>query len=541
MSRFLAFTLLGVLTLGVIATEKPAPGRPKLVVLVVIDQLRYDYLTRFDDLFKGGFRRLLDDGAVFTNAKLQHAITLTSPGHATISTGRHPATHGVTANNRYDPKYGKRVGAVYDPSEQAVGGTGSTSSPRILEASALGDRLKAAHPEAKVVAVASKDRSAILLAGKKADGAYWLSVDCGCLVTSSYYQTEAPRWLAAFNVRQLADSFYGETWKPFLQDRSLYERYARKDDFSGEKYGLDTTFPHRLRGNPPDQEFYYDLMNSALGDEIVLAAALAAIEGHELGDDDAPDLLALSFAGVDRVGHDFGPFSQEAMDQILRLDYVLGRLFDELDERIGLRQTAIALTADHGVLPLVEHLALQGERAKRFPKNLIPDAVNRAINKKHPDAGEAVAYFDPPHIFFDLKRLESLGVSREEAEELGRQAILETGYVEKVYRHSDLQGEAYGDAIEKLYRNSFYPPRSQHLIVQIKKHHYVDRAQGSTGHGSPYDYDRHVPIMFLGGSIPSGRFSEPAGLVDVAPTLARIIRVPMPPETDGRLLKEVLR
>ena len=134
-----------------------------------------------------------------------------------------------------------------------------------------------------------------------------------------------------------------------------------------------------------------------------------------------------------------------------------------------------------------------------------------------------------------------MGVSREEAEELGCQAILETGYVEKVYRHSDLQGEASGDAIETLYRNSFYPPRSQHLIVQIKKHHYVDRAQGSTGHGSPYDYDRHVPIMFLGGSIPSGRFSEPAGLVDVAPTLARIIGVPMPPETDGRLLEEVLR
>lgn len=541
MNRFLAAcALLGALAYGVIAAGEPAPPRPKLVVLVVIDQLRYDYLTRFDDLFKGGFRKLLDEGAVFTNARFRHAITLTSPGHASIATGRHPSAHGVTANYLYDPKQGKRFGAVVDPTEKAVGGTGSSSSPRILEAPTLGDRLKHAHPDSKVVGVALKDRSAILLAGAKADGAYWVSADCGCLVTSSYYHAAAPAWVEAFNARKLLDSFYGEAWKPFLEDRSLYERYARQDDFPSEKYGADRVFPHHFRGSPPDREFYDDVMNSAFGDEIVLAAAIAAIEGHELGADDTSDLLALSFAGIDRVGHEFGPFSQEAMDQILRLDYVLGRLFDELDERVGLDNTVIALTADHGVLPLVEHLTQQGTPAIRFPKALIPDAVNEAINKKHPDAGNVVAYFDPPHIHFDLKRLEAVGIARTEAEDLGREAILATGYVEKVYSHADLTGKPSGDPMEALYRNSFYPPRSQHLIVQLKKNHYVHSSQGSTGHGSPYDYDRHVPIVFVGPGIPSGRFNEPAGPEDIAPTLATILGAKLKPETDSRLLNEVI-
>jgi len=541
-SRLAACALLGSFAFAAVTAAGPPPAPPKLVVLIVIDQLRYDYLTRFDDLFQGGFRRLLDEGAVFTNARFRHAITLTSPGHATIATGRHPSRHGVTANYRYDPEYGKRVNAVFDPAEKAVGGKGSTSSPRILEAPTLADSLKAQRAGSQAVGVSLKDRSAILLAGKRADGAYWLSADCGCLVSSSYYHDKPPRWLEAFNARKLADSYLGEVWKPFLEDRSLYEKYARADDFPGESDEREPSFPHPLRGSPPDPAFYEGVMDSALGDEIILNAALAAIDGWQLGGDDIPDLLAISFAGVDRVGHVFGPFSQEAMDQILRLDYVLGRLLDELDEKAGLDQTVIALTADHGVLALVEHLRQEGKHAVRFPKSLIPDAVNGAVNEKHPRAGNVVAYFDPPHIFFDLKRLAELGISRTEAEDLGSQAILATGNVEKVYRHSDFAAKsAPGDAFFPLYRNSFHAARSQHLIVQLKQNHYVDGSQGSTGHGSAYDYDRHVPIVFFGKGISKGRFEEPAGPEDVAPTLAKILGIEMAPGPDSRLLDEALR
>lgn len=536
--RLAACVLLGAFAFA----AGPPPSPPKLVVLIVIDQLRYDYLTRFDDLFQGGFRRLLDEGAVFTNAKFRHGITLTSPGHASIATGRHPSQHGVTANYRYDPEHGKRVNAVFDPAEKAVGGQGSNSSPRILEAPTLADMLKTQRPGSIAVGVSLKDRSAILLAGKKADGAYWISADCGCLVTSTYYHDKAPRWLEAFNARKLADSYFGEVWKPFLEDRSLYEKYARADGFPSESDGREPSFPHRFRGSPPAPDFYEGVLDSALGDEIVLNASLAAINGWQLGDDDISDLLAISFAGVDRVGHVFGPFSQEAMDQMLRLDYVLGRLLDELDEQVGLDQTVIALTSDHGVMPLVEYLQQEGTNAVRFPKSVIPDAVDRAISEKYPGAGNIVAYFDPPHIIFDLKRLAELGISRAEAENLGSQAILATGYVEKVYRHSDFAAKpASGEAFFTLYRNSFYAPRSQHLIVRLKQNHYIDGSQGSTGHGSPYDYDRHVPIVFFGKRIPKGRFEQPAGPEDVAPTLARILGIEMAPDPDSRLLDEALR
>jgi predicted AlkP superfamily pyrophosphatase or phosphodiesterase len=542
MSRLAALALLGLFAFAALTAAGPPPPPPKLVVLIVVDQLRYDYLTRFENLFQGGFRRLLDEGAVFTNARFRQGMTLTSPGHATISTGRHPSQHGVTANYRYDPAAGKRVGAVFDPAEKAVGGAGSTSSPRILETPTLADLLKAQTVGSRTVGVSLKDRSAILLVGKKADGAYWVSADCGCVVTSSYYHHRAPHWLEAFNARKLADSYYGEVWKPFLEDRSLYEKYARADHFPSESNGREPSFPHRIEGSPPDPGFYESVMNSALSDEIVLNAALAAIEGHRLGDDGIPDLLAISFAGVDRVGHVFGPFSQEAMDQILRLDYVLGRLLDELDEQVGLDQTVIALTADHGVIPMVEHLQREGKSAARFPKPLIPDAVNRAINEKHPGSGNVVAYFDPPHIFFDLARLDGLGISRSEAEDLGSQAILATGYVEKVYRHADfLNKRESDDPFFALYRNSFYAPRSQHLIVQLKENHYIDRSQGSTGHGSPYDYDRHVPVIFLGKQISSARHARPAAPEDIAPTLAKILGIQMEPDSDSRLLDEVLR
>ena len=185
--RLAALALLGTFAFAVITAESLPGLQPRLVVLLVVDQLRHDYLTRFDDLFRGGFRKLLDEGAIFDNARFRQAITLTSSGHATISTGRHPSQHGVTANYLYDPKRGQRVGAVYDPREKPVGGTGSTSSPGILEVPTLADRLKAQRPGSKAVGVSLKDRSAILLAGKKADGAYWISADCGCLVTSSYW------------------------------------------------------------------------------------------------------------------------------------------------------------------------------------------------------------------------------------------------------------------------------------------------------------------------------------------------------------------
>ena len=387
-----------------------------------------------------------------------------------------------------------------------------------------------------------KDRSAILLAGRDADAAYWFSTDCGCWVTSSYYARELPAWLHRFNRTRPADRFASQPWQRLLPDADVYRQHAREDGFPAENFGEANTFPHNWTGHPPDKTFYTQLMDSGFCDEVVLDGVLAAIDGHELGADSTPDLLTVSFAGLDRVGHPYGPLSQEALDAALRLDRVLGRLFRAIDGKVGLAQTVIGLTADHGALPLVEYLHAQGTAANRFPKPTLPDAVAHAVRKRFPKVGNVVAYFDPPHIFFDLEEFEKRGVSRAEAEALGREALLATGFVEKVYTHADLRdGPQADDPFWQLYRNSFHELRSQHLIVRLKKNHYVNRSQGSTGHGSPYDYDRHVPLLLIGPGIKAGRYDRPAGPEDLAPTLGTLIGLEMPTEPDGRLLQEALQ
>ena len=537
----IALALLAVLA------GPPSSDSPRLVVLIVVDQFLYERLAALDGLFRDGLRTLLDEGASFTNVNFRHGITLTASGHASIATGMHPSHTGITANNVYHTGLKKRVVSIFDPKEKAVGGPGSTTSPRRLLSGTLGDHLKRKHPSGRSVAVAMKDRSAILLAGREADGAYWFSTDCGCWVTSSYYASELPVWLKIFNRTRPADRFAQQPWERLLPDAALYRQHAREDDFPAENFGETNTFPHKLTARPPEKAFYTQLMDTGFCDAVVLDGVVAAMDGHELGADDTPDLLAVSFAGLDRVGHPYGPLSQEALDAALRLDRVLGKLFEEIDSKVGLAQTVIGLTADHGALPLVEYLQAQGVAAKRFPKPALPDAVTRAVRKRFPKVRNVVAYFDPPHIFFDLEEFDRHGVPRAEAEALGREALLATGYVERVYTHADLRGGPQepktwdGDPFWQLYRNSFHAPRSQHLIVRLKKHHYVNRAQGSTGHGSPYDYDRHVPLLLLGPRVKAGRYDAPAGPEDLVPTLGAMIGLEMPTEPDTRVLHEALQ
>ena len=368
MRKALALVVLSAtiaLALVAVLAGPPPSVSPRLVALIVVDQFLYYRLTALDGLFRDGLRTLLDEGASFTSVKFRHGITLTAPGHASISTGLHSSHTGITANNVYHPGLKKRVVSIFDPKEKAVGGPGSTTSPRRLLADTIGDHLKRKHPNARAVSLAMKDRSAILLAGRDADAAYWFSTDCGCWVTSSYYARELPAWLHRFNRTRPADRFASQPWQRLLPDADVYRQHAREDGFPGENFGEANTFPHNWTGHPPDKTFYTQLMDSGFCDEVVLDGVLAAIDGHELGADSTPDLLTVSFAGLDRVGHPYGPLSQEALDAALRLDRVLGRLFRAIDGKVGLAQTVIGLTADHGALPLVEYLQAQGTAAKR--------------------------------------------------------------------------------------------------------------------------------------------------------------------------------
>ncbi len=516
-------------------------GQPRLILVLSVDQMRYDYLTRFQPLFQGGFKTLLDRGAVFSNALYRHSSTETGPGHSVILTGRHASSTGIVANTWWDRYLKKQMNVVDDPAQQPVGGPGRGASPANLIGFTVGDKVKQKWPASKVVGVSMKDRSAILMTGHRGDAAYWYENACGCFITSTYYFPKPPAWLVEFNSRQQADKYFSTPWTRLRNDLSIYEKYAGPDDSPGEWDLKDTTFPHPHRGKPPETAYYDNLRRTPYADQIVLEAALEILKFHDLGTDAAPDVLAVGFSGNDVIAHTYGAYSQEVMDGLLRLDLILEKLFQAVEARAGAGNLLVVLTADHGGMPLVEWLQRKGIEAKRGTADQIEQAVRAALQKRYPNAPDLVADYDKPDFVLNLEALRRRGLSRSEVEQTAIQALLGTGMVAAVYTHADLlSDQPSADPYIGLFRNSFFQPRSPHLLVRQKQHTYLDNRPGGTGHGTAYEYDRHVPIVWMGAAIQPGRHTAPAGPEDIAPTLARMLGIDYPLEWDARLLTEVL-
>ncbi|HKG14061.1 MAG TPA: alkaline phosphatase family protein, partial [Pyrinomonadaceae bacterium] len=334
------------------STSRAKPSKPRLVLLIAVDQFRYDYVERFGDLFaENGIRRLLREGASWSDANYDHVPTETAPGHATMLTGAWPSETGIIANDWYDRAEGKRVNNVGDDSARALGGGDGevASSPRNLLCSTLGDELKlATNNRSRVVGVSQKNRAAILPAGRMADAAYWLSAQTGDFVSSTYYFERLPEWVTRFNASKPSDKFFGAKWERLLP-AAEYERRAGPDDAPWERGDgkLSHTFPHVLTGglSKPGPEFYDALSYSPFTNDVLADFAGQALTGERLGEDDDADVLTVSFSANDIVGHRYGPYSQEVMDVTLRVDRQIARLLDLVDARVGLRNTVVAFTA----------------------------------------------------------------------------------------------------------------------------------------------------------------------------------------------------
>ena len=535
--------LIGTIVLFSACGEQSV-GKPKLILVLSIDQMRFDYLTRFDDLYRGGFRTLLDQGAIFSNANFRHAMTWTGPGHSVILSGRYPSHSGIVANDWYDPLLGRVVDAVEDPAHSPLGGEGIGASPVNFMGSTLGDVLKQQSPESRVVAVSLKDNSAIFMAGPEGDAAYWYETSGGNFITSTYYMSKAPAWLANWNNLRLADRYAGEKWTRLLEDEKLYEQYAGPDAIEGEWDRKDIVFPHSIRGTPPQEGFYEDLNRTPFVDDMVLSLSLRAMSAHQLGLDNSTDILAIGFSATDTVGHLYGAESQEVMDQLLRLDLILEDLFQEVEAQVGLANTLVVLTADHGVLPLVETLQAKGIEARRAHPQVLEGAVEQALENRFPGVGGLIAHFarDTKDIHLNEEVMRRHQLEPREVESAIIDALLSTGLVEAVYTRSQLSSdEPSTDPYIELFRNSFFQPRSPHLSVLVKKYTYVEAYPGGTGHGTAYDYDRHVPIIFMGPDIEPGAYPDPCGPQDIAPTLAQLLGLDYPREKDSRLLSEMIR
>ncbi|MDT5269792.1 MAG: hypothetical protein QOH49_1978 [Acidobacteriota bacterium] len=542
------------------ATRAPAapaqPKRPRLVLLIAVDQFRYDYLERFGDLFgAGGLRRLMRDGASWAECNYDHVPTETAPGHATMLTGAWPSETGIIANLWFDRVEGKTVENVRDDSVRLLGGGEGEfgSSPRNLLASTLGDQLKMATAgRARVVGVSSKNRAAILPAGRMADAAYWYSTQTGAFVSSTYYFDKLPDWAARFNAAKPADKFFGAKWERMLPVAE-YERRAGADDAPWEKGDGKTSyvFPHVMDGGlkQPGPAFYGALDYSPYSNDLVLAFAEAALLNEKLGADEDTDVLTVSFSANDIVGHRYGPYSQEVMDITLRVDRQIAQLLDAVDARVGLGNTVVVFTADHGVAPSPEHaieMRLPGGRVKVSD---VLTAVRNRIRVRFGKPGDKettadyVQTFSNGQVYLNHTALERDGVSAEEAERVAGEAALTVPGVSRYFTRTQLITGSIspGDALARRVLHGFNAKRSGDVVIIQEAFKYLSDYVSVATHGAPYAYDTHVPLIIMGGGAASGRYLNPATPADIAPTLARILNVEPPSNATGRVLLEAIK
>ncbi|HLK66459.1 MAG TPA: alkaline phosphatase family protein [Bryobacteraceae bacterium] len=503
---------------GVMAS---APEKPRLVLAIVIDQFRYDYLERFRGEYNSGLARLLQEGATFEDAHYPQAATVTAVGHSTFLSGAPPSVSGIIGNEWYDRASGKTVTSVSDPLTKTVGGVpGATgSSPHRLLVSTVSDELKMRSPVSKVIGVSIKDRSAILPVGHMADGAYWYDTDSAHWVTSTYYRGELPEWVRKLNGEKISQQYIGAKWLPF----------DAKDDSA-------TPFCTMVAGT--DVRYCGGLEATPWGNEMIEQFAERAIEGENLGRHSGTDVLAVSFSANDYVGHAVGPDDPAVRDISIRTDRLLGKLLHYVEQQVGAGKTLVVLSADHGVSPVPEVNRARHMPGGRLSDNRLANRITDALTKRF-GAGTWLlpGSASMPYLNQDLIRTRKLDLA--EVERVAAEAARGEEHIARVYTWCELQsGSVQNDEIGRAFTMGFFPARSGDLAI-LQEPYYLFDATG-TSHGTPYDYDSHVPVLFWGTGIKKGAHSRRIAVNDVAPTLATILGVEQPSGSIGHVLTEVL-
>jgi predicted AlkP superfamily pyrophosphatase or phosphodiesterase len=558
-----------------IRTANPAPAndsRPRLVLLIVVDQFRYDYLTRFGDLFGSrGIGRLMRQGASWTETNFDHVPTFTAPGHAVFMTGAWPSQTGIIANEWYERDTGRRVKSVTDDSTNKLAGKPGEKgySPRRLLCSTVGDELRIADGDrSKVIGISAKDRSAILPSGRRANAAYWFGTDNGNMVSSTYYFDHEPDWVERFNSRHLPDHWFGAHWDRLLPEAEYLKR-AGKDDVPWEnldKSSNDTNFfPHVITGGAanPSRFFYKALDYTPFSNDLLVAFVEEAITNEKLGGDADTDLLTLSFSANDYVGHRFGPYSQEAMDMTLRVDRQIGTLLDFVDARVGLQNTIVIFSADHGTSPVPEQAALMNLPGHRYQKADLRQLVEEGLKARYArkdrlandyiqtftSRGETEAGLINNNFYLNRAALKRDGIDLDECERVVGDLSMRMPGVARYFTRAQLENNLISpaDPIARRVLNGFYPARSGDVIVVFEPYNILfDLPEDPTDplstatHGSPYSYDTHVPLIIMGRDFARGTYNQAATPADIAPTLAGLLSLQAPSCSVGRVLSEAL-
>ena len=527
-SQRLALVALALLGLIPGAFASAYNARPKLVVVIVIDQFRGDYLERYRDQFgDGGFRVFLDRGAYFTDCNYDYANTSTAPGHATLFTGSYTSGHGIVANEWWDPQKKKRVTAVDDDATKLVGGgkTGPGASPHNLTSDTLGDELKlATDGKARVFAVSLKDRAAVLSAGLSGDAAYWIDLQSGDWITSTYYRSDLPEWVRNFNGSHRAEKYWNREWK----------------DRDGTVLG--STAPRSGKNNKDSTPgaFYEVVGSTPFANDYQLEFAKELVLYEKLGAGPATDLLVISLSANDILGHQVGPDSPQMRSMAVELDRSLAEFFNFLGHQIGMANVWMALSADHGIAPLPEFAKTLRLPAANLDAKALREQINSLLSKKYGKKADYVLDLDYPVAWLNEDAFAGVltGNKEGEAEADAGEAMKQVGLAGYFTKSQLARGETPATEIGRRYAHS-YSPEGGWYVIGIPTPFNVGITKG-TDHATPFSYDTHVPLAFYGLAFQPGIYRTHAEPVDLAVTLASLLGINAPAKATGRVLTEAL-
>ncbi|MFG6467373.1 alkaline phosphatase family protein [Roseateles sp. BYS87W] len=523
------------------APAPATPNAPPLVVLVVIDGLPMRQVTGYrDQLAPDGFARFLDHGRWFSDAHYGHGHTVTAAGHSVMLSGAYPQRSGIISNEWRDPATGAQVYNTGDTAYQYIDSPTaplSGTSPRNLKVETLGDVLRTRSPASKVIGISGKDRGAILPAGHKGT-AYMYMTETGRFASSTYYMPSHPQWVTDFNAAKPADSFFKKTWAPLLPE-SAYARSVPDGQTWQVASGNGNTLPAVIgdKMDGPGPRFYGNLLASPFGDELTLAFARAAITNEKLGQRGVTDILSVSLSSHDYINHAFGPESRLSHDHLLHLDRHLQAFFQHLDRTVGAGNYVLALTADHGFTDTPEWAATQGRDAGRF--NTAPSlaVVNAALSARF-GVDRLARDFSASGLLLNEALANEKGLKFAEVQAAARDELLKLPGVAAVFTREQLLGSDTATPYLDAMRKSFDPTRAAQLQIVLKRHWIFSYRPGGSTHGSPHDYDTHVPLLFWGPSrVGQGEMKQRVEVADLAPTLAAIAGLPAPAQAQGRDLK----
>ena len=526
---FLSMALLGCGTASAQQSNAAAIERPKLVVGIVVDQMRWDYLYRYQKRYTdGGFKRLLGEGFSCENTMIPYVPSVTAIGHTCIYTGSVPSIHGIAGNNFV--KDGKKVYCTDDDSVKPVGTTSVAAlmSPRNLWVSTIGDEMKiASNGRAKVVGVALKNRASILPAGHNPNGAFWFDDQTGCFISSSYYMDRLPKWVEAFNDKRLPEQYLSQKWNTLYPKNTYTESTTDENEYeNGIREGVKATLPLNL----PElyKKYGYGIIrNTPFGNSLTLDMAKAAIDGEQLGADDETDLLAVSCSSTDYIGHQVGTHAIETEDTYLRLDKAIADFLAYLDSKVGKGNYLVFLSADHGAMNNAAFLQDRRIPAGSWDASATAKKLNHVLAKEYPEAGDIVKTVMNYQVFFNRDVIKSKQLDFDNIKQTVVNVLKEDPSVQYACDMAKASTESIPEEVKSRIINGYNRERSGDVVIILKPNFYAHGMKG-TDHGAWNSYDTHIPLVFMGWGIKHGATTKQTFMTDIAPTIAAMLHVQAP-------------